>query len=59
MVGVPFQLNHDENIGADENIERYQLNIQLVIPISLNEVWNLISRTVLLVVYQTYDDSAI
>ncbi|WP_227548634.1 hypothetical protein [Acinetobacter sp. ANC 4173] len=59
MVGVPFQLNHDENIGADENIERYQLNIQPAIPISLNEVWNLISRAGLLVVYQTYGDRAI
>ena len=51
MVSVPFQLNYDEKIGAEEDIERYQLNIQPVIPISLNEDWNLISRTVLPVVY--------
>lgn len=27
MISVPFQFNYDENIGANENIERYQLNI--------------------------------
>ena len=37
LVSVPFQLNYDENIGAAENIERYQLNIQPVIPIELND----------------------
>lgn len=58
MVSVPFQLNYDEKIGAEEDIERYQLNIQPFIPISLNEDWNLISRTVLPVVYQTYGDSS-
>ncbi|MNR83219.1 hypothetical protein D3C72_139930 [compost metagenome] len=56
LVSVPFQLNYDENIGADENIERYQLNIQPVIPIELNENWNLISRTVLPVNYQIYNE---
>lgn len=56
LVSVPFQLNDDENIGAAESIERYQLNIQPVIPIELNENWNLISRTVLPVNYQTYND---
>ncbi|QDK98444.1 transporter [Acinetobacter tandoii] len=58
MISVPFQFNYDENIGANEDIERYQLNIQPVVPISLNEDWNLISRTVLPVVVQTYGDSA-
>lgn len=57
LVSVPFQLNYDENIGATENIERYQLNIQPVIPIELNENWNLISRTVLPVTYQVYNES--
>ena len=57
MVSVPFQFNYDENIGANEDTERYQLNIQPVIPISLNEDWNLISRTVLPVVVQTYGDA--
>lgn len=55
IINMPFQLNWDENIGPNENIERYQLNIQPVIPIKLNEDWNLISRTILPVVYQQYD----
>ena len=56
LVSVPFQLYYDENIGSSENIERYQLNIQPVIPIELNENWNLISRTVLPVNYQIYNE---
>ena len=57
LVSVPFQFNFDDNIGADENTQRYQLNIQPVIPIELNQNWNLISRTILPVNYQTYDHS--
>lgn len=57
LVSVPFQLNFDDNIGADENTQRYQLNIQPVIPIELNENWNLISRTILPVNYQTYKNT--
>ncbi|MCJ8162065.1 transporter [Acinetobacter zhairhuonensis] len=58
MVSMPFQFNYDENIGANEDIERYTLNIQPVIPMSLNEDWNIISRTVLPVTVQTYGDGA-
>ncbi|WP_010116134.1 hypothetical protein [Acinetobacter sp. P8-3-8] len=57
LVSVPFQFNFDDNIGADENTQRYQLNIQPVIPIELNENWNLISRTILPVNYQTYKNT--
>ena len=56
IINLPFQLNYDDNIGAAENIERYQLNIQPVIPIKLNDNWNVISRTVLPVIYQQYHD---
>ncbi len=58
MISVTFQFNYDENIGAAENIERSQLNIQPVIPIELSDNWNVISRTVLPVVYQNYGDAA-
>lgn len=57
LVSVPFQFNFDDNIGAAENVQRYQLNIQPVIPIELNENWNLISRTILPVTVQTYKDT--
>jgi hypothetical protein len=56
IINLPFQLNYDQNIGASEDIERYQLNIQPVIPIKLNDQWNVISRTILPVVYQQYND---
>lgn len=52
LVSVPFQLNIDHDIGADDAGDRLTLNIQPVVPISLNENWNLISRTILPVVDQ-------
>ena len=59
IVNMPFQLNYDQNIGAEEYMDRYQLNIQPVIPIKLNDHWNLISRTIVPVVYQTYQDTPV
>src|SRR5688572_17572916 len=45
LISVPFQFNVDFGLGEEGNGERYFLNVQPVIPISLNEDWNLISRT--------------
>ncbi len=49
LVSLPMQLNYDRGIktanGDDGN--RWTLNIQPVIPFSLNDEWNLISRTIL------------
>jgi len=47
LVSVPFQLNYDQDIGPGDKGERYLMNVQPVIPMSLNEDWNLISRTIL------------
>lgn len=52
LISVPLQLNYDSNIGTDDEGEKFLLNIQPVIPISLNEDWNVISRTILPVVSQ-------
>lgn len=52
LISVPFQLNYDHNLGADDKGERYTMNIQPVVPFSLGEDWNLISRTILPVTYQ-------
>lgn len=49
LVSVPMQLNHDE---LESSGGRTYLNVQPVIPISIGEDWNLISRTILPVVYQ-------
>lgn len=50
LISVPFQFNYDTNIGP-KNADRVILNIQPVIPFSLNTDWNLISRTILPVTY--------
>ena len=53
LVSVPFQLNIDRDIGALEEGDRWTLNVQPVVPIELNEDWNLISRTILPLVSQS------
>lgn len=52
LISVPFQFNYDSDIGSNDDGDRYQLNIQPVIPFSLNEDWNIISRTILPIVSQ-------
>ncbi len=51
LISVPFQNNTDVGIGA-YNGSRNTLNFQPVIPISISEKWNLISRVVLPIVTQ-------
>jgi hypothetical protein len=50
LISVPFQYNYTQTYGADgyQNL----LNIQPVIPISISEDWNLISRTILPIIQQ-------
>ncbi|HSA81963.1 MAG TPA: hypothetical protein VLE23_14195, partial [Geminicoccaceae bacterium] len=52
LISVPFQNNFDFGGGVNDDAFRYTLNIQPVVPISLSEDWNLISRTILPIVYQ-------
>lgn len=47
LVSLPLQFNHDSDIGPREDGTRSSLNVQPVIPFSLNEEWNLISRTII------------
>lgn len=51
LISLPFQNNFDFGIGANDGW-RYTLNVQPVIPFSLSEEWNLISRTIVPVVHQ-------
>jgi hypothetical protein len=53
LISVPFKLNYDQNLGLGDTGSRTVLNIQPVIPISLNADWNLISRTILPLISQT------
>ena len=53
LISLPFQLNFDRQVGTEDTGERLTLNIQPVVPIRLNDDWNLISRTILPVIDQT------
>ena len=53
LVSVPFQLNYDQDIGPEDDGDRWLMNVQPVVPITLNEDWNLISRTILPLVSQS------
>jgi len=52
LISLPLQNNFDFNIGPDEDGFRYGVNVQPVIPISIGEDWNLISRTILPILHQ-------
>ena len=52
LVSVPLQYNRDEYGGANEGASVSRLVIQPVIPFSLNDDWNLITRTLIPIVDQ-------
>lgn len=51
LISVPLQFNYDCCIGPSQG-GRYLLNVQPVIPFSLNGDWNLIVRTILPIIDQ-------
>jgi len=51
LISVPFQFNYDTGYGPADG-EKAFVNIQPVIPISISEDWNLISRTILPIAWQ-------
>jgi hypothetical protein len=52
LISVPIQFNYDEDIGPGDDGERTTINIQPVVPVDFNEDLNVISRTILPVVFQ-------
>jgi hypothetical protein len=53
LISVPFQLNYDCCAGVSpDNDGRYTLNVQPVVPITLNDNLNLIIRTILPINYR-------
>ena len=50
LVSVPLQYNYDRTWGAAGY--RHSLNVQPVVPVSISEDWNMISRTILPIVHQ-------
>lgn len=51
LISVPFQNNFNFGVGPRE-VTQYILNIQPVIPIKLNDDWNLITRTIMPIISQ-------
>lgn len=50
LISVPFQYNYNDGMLPDGTGVQGYINIQPVIPISISDNWNLISRTILPVV---------
>jgi hypothetical protein len=46
LVSVPFQMNWEQGVGPTDQT-RFILNVQPVIPFSLNEHWNMIARIIM------------
>jgi len=53
LISLPLQLNYDTGHGPADNGERWTLNVQPVIPVSLSQDWNLISRTIVPIITQS------
>lgn len=51
LISLPFQNNTNFNVGPEDKTQNI-LNIQPVYPVSLNDQWNLITRTIVPVVSQ-------
>lgn len=57
MISLPFQMNTSYGIGEDKRTSNV-LNIQPVVPISLGEKWNLVTRTIIpIVTVPDYSDA--
>jgi hypothetical protein len=52
LISLPFQNNFDFKVGPLEGFKN-TLNVQPVIPISINEKWNMISRTIIPIISQS------
>ncbi len=56
LISVPIQTNYDDGYGTG-NGHKVFTNVQPVIPIELNENWNMISRTIVPIVWDQKDIS--
>jgi hypothetical protein len=52
IISLPFQNNFDFGGGPHDDGFQYKLNVQPVIPFTLNDKWNLITRTIVPVIHQ-------
>ncbi len=51
LISLPFQFNYNQGFAGGDG-DQYYVNIQPVIPFSLNDNWNVISRTIVPIVSQ-------
>lgn len=54
MISIPIQSNFNFNYGADRDKSQIVTNVQPVMPISLNKDWNLITRTIIPIIYTEF-----
>jgi len=52
LISVPFQSNFEWGAGPHSRGFKYTLNVQPVVPISISEDWNVLSRTIMPIIYQ-------
>ena len=59
LISLPFQFNYDSDIGPADTGDRLAVNIQPVMPLELNDEWNVISRSILPIMTQEdiFEDS--
>ena len=53
LISVPIQANYDENFGRNDDGSIWKINVQPVIPVSISDNWNMISRTIAPIIDQT------
>ncbi len=52
LISVPFQANYDAGAGPTDDGWKFTLNVQPVIPVSINKDWNLIIRAIVPIIAQ-------
>ena len=52
IISIPVQFNFDDDIGVNDKGNKMTVNVQPVIPVDLNEDWNMISRTIIPIISQ-------
>ncbi len=56
LISIPIQYNANFNYGYDKDKVQNVVNFQPVIPISLSKEWNLITRTIIPVIYTEFPE---
>ena len=52
LISLPMQMNIDQDLGPGNDGTKVATNVQPVIPFDFSDGWNLISRTIVPIVYQ-------